>query len=123
MRALYEMAARSGGVFVSPALHEPFGLTLLEAAAAGLPVVATAQGGAADIVRLVGHGLSVDPHDRDAIAAACLRVIEEPRLRRRFVHASRSHRDFFCWDRYARQTMSIYAGLVASTRPLDVAAA
>ncbi len=39
--ALYRLAAARGGVFVNPALNEPFGLTLLEAAACGLPVAAT----------------------------------------------------------------------------------
>ncbi|MGM0668420.1 MAG: glycosyltransferase, partial [Gemmatimonadota bacterium] len=38
---LYRLAAATGGVFVNPALTEPFGLTLLEAAASGLPIVAT----------------------------------------------------------------------------------
>ena len=114
VHALYRIAARSGGVFVSPALHEPFGLTLLEAAAAGLPVVATAHGGAADIVRRVGHGLIVDPHDRAAIAAACLRMIEEPGLRHRLVEASRGSGDAYCWDRYARRTLGLYAELAAA---------
>ncbi|KXS30367.1 MAG: Sucrose-phosphate synthase, partial [Candidatus Gallionella acididurans] len=41
----YRLAAASGGVFVNPALTEPFGLTLIEAAACGLPIVATGDGG------------------------------------------------------------------------------
>ncbi|MFW5866429.1 MAG: glycosyltransferase, partial [Armatimonadota bacterium] len=45
---LYALAARSGGVFVNPALVEPFGLTIIEAAAHGLPVVATRMGGPVD---------------------------------------------------------------------------
>ena len=42
---LYRITARHGGVFVNPALTEPFGLTLLESAACGVPVVATNDGG------------------------------------------------------------------------------
>jgi sucrose-phosphate synthase len=38
---VYRAVALSGGVFANPALTEPFGLTLLEAAASGLPLVAT----------------------------------------------------------------------------------
>jgi sucrose-phosphate synthase len=48
--ALYRLAAASGGVFVNPALTEPFGLTLIEAAASGLPIVATSDGGPRDII-------------------------------------------------------------------------
>ncbi|MGJ3626676.1 glycosyltransferase [Sphingomonas sp. MMS24-JH45] len=65
--ALYARASQ-GGVFVNPALHEPFGLTLIEAAAAGVPVVSTRNGGPGDIVAAIGHGILVDPRDnRDRI--------------------------------------------------------
>ncbi|MFC6640670.1 glycosyltransferase [Sulfitobacter profundi] len=59
--ALYDRAAQTGGVFVNLALHEPFGLTMLEAASHGLPVVATQEGGPADIVADLGHGICVPP--------------------------------------------------------------
>ena len=58
---LYQWAAQGGGVFVNCALGEPFGLTLLEAAAHGLPVVATKEGGPADIVSVLQNGILVDP--------------------------------------------------------------
>lgn len=64
---LYRMAARSRGVFVNPALTEPFGLTLIEAAASGLPVVATRDGGPIDIVANCKNGLLVDPLDADVM--------------------------------------------------------
>ena len=44
--ALYRVAAQKHGVFINPALTEPFGLTLLEASATGLPIVAPNDGGA-----------------------------------------------------------------------------
>jgi sucrose-phosphate synthase len=46
---LYRRAALSRGVFINPALTEPFGLTLLEAAASGLPIIAPNDGGPRDI--------------------------------------------------------------------------
>lgn len=67
---LYRLAARRRGVFVNPAVTEPFGLTLLEAAASGLPIVATEHGGPREIVERCGNGLLVDPLDTRAIAAA-----------------------------------------------------
>ncbi|WP_240754614.1 HAD-IIB family hydrolase [Parasulfuritortus cantonensis] len=80
---LYRLAASSGGVFINPALTEPFGLTLIEAAASGLPIVATADGGPRDIVANCRNGYLVDPLDGDAIVAALLEVIDDPDSRRR----------------------------------------
>ncbi|GKB35831.1 probable sucrose-phosphate synthase 1, partial [Tanacetum coccineum] len=42
---IYRLAAKTKGVFINPAFIEPFGLTLIEAAAYGLPMVATKNGG------------------------------------------------------------------------------
>ena len=58
--ALYRIAAERRGVFVNPALTEPFGLTLLEASATGLPIVATDDGGPNDIVHNCKNGILVD---------------------------------------------------------------
>ncbi|MFA7095325.1 MAG: HAD-IIB family hydrolase [Gammaproteobacteria bacterium] len=74
---LYRLAAKSHGVFVNPALTEPFGLTLIEAAASGLPVVATWDGGPRDILKFCKNGLLVDPLDPDAIAAALLDALSD----------------------------------------------
>jgi sucrose-phosphate synthase len=57
---LYRICAESHGVFVNPALVEPFGITLIEASASGLPIVATNNGGPVDIVANCGNGLLVD---------------------------------------------------------------
>ncbi|WP_020588701.1 HAD-IIB family hydrolase [Desulfobacter curvatus] len=67
---LYRIAARGSGVFVNSALVEPFGLTLLEALACGLPVVATNDGGPKDIIDNCQGGILVDPKDTKAIAKA-----------------------------------------------------
>ncbi|XP_027165518.1 probable sucrose-phosphate synthase 2 isoform X2 [Coffea eugenioides] len=48
---IYRLAAKTKGVFINPAFIEPFGLTLIEAAAHGLPMVATKNGGPVDIHR------------------------------------------------------------------------
>ena len=68
--AIYRWASRLGGVFVNPALTEPFGLTLLEAAACGVPIVATDDGGPKDILARCKNGLLVDVSDLDALQHA-----------------------------------------------------
>ncbi len=110
VEALYRRAA-AGGVFVNPALHEPFGLTLIEAAAAGVPVVATRHGGPSEIVAMVGHGLLVDPRDEVAIGAACLAIISDAALHRRLAEAARAHASHYSWANYAAGSVAVYAGL------------
>lgn len=74
---IYRIATRSRGVFVNPALTEPFGLTLIESAASGLPIVATEDGGPRDIVRHCKNGYLVDPLDADAMGAAILDALSD----------------------------------------------
>lgn len=66
---LYRLAARTRGVFINPALTEPFGLTLIEAAASGVPLVATEDGGPRDIIAHCKNGVLIDPLDVDAMGA------------------------------------------------------
>jgi len=74
---MYRLAAATCGVFVNPALTEPFGLTLIEAAASGLPVVATRDGGPLDIIAQCHNGLLIDPLDPADIARALKKVLSE----------------------------------------------
>jgi len=75
---LYRWVAQGHGVFINPAITEPFGLTLLEAAASGLPLVATHDGGPGDIIGNCKNGLLIDPRDEIAMEHALLRVLTEP---------------------------------------------
>nr|XP_029121820.1 sucrose-phosphate synthase isoform X2 [Elaeis guineensis] len=77
---IYRLAAKTKGVFINPALVEPFGLTLIEAAAHGLPMVATKNGGPVDIHRALNNGLLIDPHDQKAIADALLKLVADKNL-------------------------------------------
>lgn len=74
---LYQLAAKTKGVFVNPALTEPFGLTLLESAASGLPIVATSDGGPRDIIGLCKNGVLIDPLDTDAMGEALLGAVSD----------------------------------------------
>src|SRR5262249_41898524 len=62
---------------------------VLESMAAGMPVVATAVGGTPELVEHGVTGLLVPPRDADALAAAILRLLDEPSLARRFGEAGR----------------------------------
>jgi sucrose-phosphate synthase len=74
---LYRMVTKTRGVFVNPALTEPFGLTLIEAAASGAPIVATHDGGPRDIVGHCNNGMLIDPLDPDSIGEALLSAVSD----------------------------------------------
>jgi len=76
---IYRMAARSRGVFVNPALVEPFGLTIIEAAASGLPVIATREGGPCEILEKCRNGILVDPLSKEEIKSALLKALTDRR--------------------------------------------
>ncbi|WP_343527161.1 HAD-IIB family hydrolase [Sphingomonas sp.] len=105
--ALYDRAAR-GGVFVNPALHEPFGLTVIEAAAAGVPVVATRHGGPGEIIAALDHGLLIDPQDDTAIAQACLTILTDTQAHDRMSRAGREGALRYNWERYAMDSIALY---------------
>lgn len=82
--ALYRIAAERRGVFVNPALTEPFGLTLLEASATGLPIVATDDGGPNEIVSNCKNGILVDVARTRQISAALKKIIADKELWERY---------------------------------------
>ncbi|KAF3325886.1 putative sucrose-phosphate synthase 1 [Carex littledalei] len=77
---IYRLAAKTKGVFINPAFIEPFGLTLIEAAAHGLPIVATNNGGPIDIHKILNNGILVDPHNQNAIADALYKLVSDKQL-------------------------------------------
>ncbi len=103
---LYRLAAWSRGVFVNPALTEPFGLTLIEAAASGLPIVATADGGPRDIVGHCRNGLLIDPLDPVAMGNALERAITDRRQWRQWATngVNGAHRHY-AWASHVQKYM------------------
>ena len=114
--ALYRLAARSGGVFAQPAFCEPYGLTIAEAAAEGLPVVATNQGGARDIVEELGCGLVADPNDHAAFASAIAALLLDPTLRGTKARQGRKAADARSWQAWAAPVMAL-ATRLGNARP------
>ena len=101
---MYRTAASSGGVFVNPALTEPFGLTLIEAAASGLPIVATNDGGPRDIIDACENGVLVDPQDADAMGEVILdAVTDRDRWERWSANGLEGVHETFSWESHARR--------------------
>ena len=77
---IYRVAARKKGVFVNATPGENFGLTIVEAAACGLPVVASPTGGPKEILDHCQNGLLVDVDNPKAIAEALKKIISDQAL-------------------------------------------
>jgi glycosyltransferase involved in cell wall biosynthesis len=78
-------------IVVAPAVDEGFGMTVVEAGAHGLPVVAARSGAFPEVVRDGETGLLVPPDDPEALAKALQRLIADADLRRRLGDAARAH--------------------------------
>jgi glycosyltransferase involved in cell wall biosynthesis len=103
-------------VLVHAAELEPFGLVMVEAMLAGLPVVAPREGGPVEIVRDGVDGLLVDVTDAGAVAAAVLSLVGDPALRARMGAAGRERAlERFTAERMARENWELVAR-VASGR-------
>jgi glycosyltransferase involved in cell wall biosynthesis len=102
-------------LFVNPSRAESFGVAALEAAASGLPVVATRVGGLPEVVVHEETGLLVPPEDPAALATALAELIRDPERRRAMGAAARA-RAVACydWQACAGVMERIYASLLAN---------
>jgi glycosyltransferase involved in cell wall biosynthesis len=92
------------GLLVLPSQAEGFGLVLIEAMAAGVPVVATNVSGIRDVVKDGQTGLLVDVNDPTGLARAMHEIIADPTLRARLWAAGlRYVREHFSWDAVIEQ--------------------
>ncbi len=101
---LYRLAAKRHGCFVNPALTEPFGLTLLEAAASGLPIVATDDGGPRDIIANCRNGLLIDALNPAEIAETIAGLLWDRRQWRSFARAGLTGvRRHYTWEAHVNR--------------------
>jgi sucrose-phosphate synthase len=115
---LYRLAAASGGVFVNPALTEPFGLTLLEAAASGVPIAATDDGGPVDIIGNCGNGQLIDPLDIEQIAGVIEEILGDPDRWRQYAESGLAGvREHYSWKAHTQRYLEVVEPLAAEALP------
>jgi glycosyltransferase involved in cell wall biosynthesis len=100
---------------VHPALMEGLGISLLQAAGAGVPIVAVNAGGMPEVVRDGINGLLVPPGDSAALAAAIRRLLSDRPLMQRMGQAGRALvASEFSIDRMVEGNLRVYGELCAS---------
>ena len=102
-------------LFVSAARSEPFGLAIVEAMAAGLPIVAAASEGALEIIEDGVTGKLVPVGDHEALAQAINDLLDDPVERSRLGrNAQLAARQRYSLERMARDTEQVYREVLAS---------
>jgi len=100
---------RRASVFCAPSLRgESFGIVLLEAMAAGTPVVSTDINGYRNVATDGENALLVEPGNAQALASAMSRIIADPRLATRLTSAGRDHAQSYSLDALADHYVVLY---------------
>lgn len=106
-------AFASSDAFVFPSRSETLGLVLLEAMAAGCPVVAARSGGIPDIVANGVNGYLFEPEDTNGLLTATQRVLANPEI---LQHNARKEAERWGWAAATRQLQSYYERVITHTR-------
>ncbi|MDD2665852.1 MAG: glycosyltransferase family 4 protein [Methanocellales archaeon] len=100
-------------IFVFPTKYEGFGIPVVEAMAAGLPVVTTNTAAGEDAVEPGKNGLLIDdPTNVMEIAKKMSTLIEDESIRKQMGRNARRTAEKFTWDDIAKRTLEVYEGIL-----------
>jgi phosphatidylinositol alpha-mannosyltransferase len=103
---------RTADIFCAPAVgQESFGIVLLEAMAAGKPIVASNIDGYANVVTHEVEGLLVPPKNEKALAQSLLSLLKDETLRQKMGSKGRSKAEAHSWESIAQRNMDYYLEL------------
>ncbi|HYC82986.1 MAG TPA: glycosyltransferase family 4 protein [Candidatus Paceibacterota bacterium] len=105
LAALYRWA----DVYVLPSVSEPFGITPLEAALHGTPVVVSKQSGVAEVLE---HSIKVDFWDVELMAEEVVRILRNEEDRDALIKGAREDLKSLTWDKAAGRCLDLYRSLL-----------
>lgn len=109
---IYQYSAGKKGAFVNLSLHENFGLTTIEAASTGLPVVITKNGGPSEIVPKCHNGYLVDPTDSDEVKRSIRKILIDDEKWKKFSNNGIINaKKYYSWNSH----IQVYASWVQAS--------
>ena len=119
--ARLSQAYASADIFVFPSRLETFGLVVIEAMAAGLPVVAARVGGVGDMVREGVNGYSFASGDKAMLLEGARKIASNRENMRWMGQQARAYAEGQSWETIMDEVIELYAGLIAARRPQRLA--
>jgi sucrose-phosphate synthase len=114
---LYRIAAETKGIFVNSGFTENFGITLIESAATGLPIIATDDGGPRDIVENLQNGILVNVKDPKNISEAINKILSNNKLWNAYSRNGIESVDhYYSWDAHANKYLDLIEELIEEKR-------
>lgn len=103
-----------GSIFCLPSIQDGFGLVLLQAMACGLPIIATVNTGAPDVVEEGKHGFIIPIRDVEALKNKILYFYENQDLLKEMGKSANKHvRSSYGWEAYGEKIISAYHRILA----------
>jgi glycogen synthase len=103
-KEVYDLLSRAD-VFVMPSVSDPFGLSALEAAQFGVPVVLSKQAGVGEVLR---NALKADYHDTDLLARHVLHLLTDEDFRQRMIADTFYDIEHLTWDNTAEEILEVF---------------
>jgi glycosyltransferase involved in cell wall biosynthesis len=101
---------RSASIFVFPSLDEGFGMPVLEAMAAGVPVITSNRSALPEVAG--DAALLIDPEDTGALRAGLRKLAEDSGLRKELAQRGLERAAMFSWEKAVRETWRVYGELL-----------
>lgn len=111
---IYRIAAGKKGAFVNATPGENFGLTVVEAAACGLPVVASPTGGPKEIIENAQNGILVNVDDHTEISDALKKIIANPALWEEYSrNGILATSETYSWESHSNKYVELLESLIS----------
>jgi len=112
-------ALRATDTLLIPSWEEPFGRSMIEAMAMGVPVLATSVGGPSEVITEHHDGLLLPPRQPDTWALAIQRLIESPSLQSRLAENGRLRAQAFSVQAHVDELLTAYQHVIGE-RPIEI---